>query len=324
MIYGNISVTELIDRAVNQDRLSHAYLFYGEKGLGKRAAAALFAKAILCQGENRPCGVCESCRKFDASAHPDLTVLSGTAEKNELSIREIRKLKADAVVYPNDGTKKVYLISDCQRMQLPAANALLKLLEEPPEHLVLLLTADDRTHVLPTILSRCVPVGMFPVDEAECAQALRELGGADGERARELAASCGGNIGRGLELLASSAASVSPDEFCVLLAGRREYELLVLLQKLAGEKKSYREFLEALMRRCRDAAVMKAGGRSLTAGSREAVAALTAGFTERQILERLRLLTQAERELDGNANPSLLSAWLTGELIGSAGSDDRI
>lgn len=321
MIYGNTSVVELIGRAANGGRLNHAYLFYGEKGLGKRAVSAYFAKAILCGGKTHPCGSCPSCKKMDAGAHPDLTVLSGTAEKNELTVANIRKLKADAPVYPNDGERKVYLISDCQRMQAPAANALLKLLEEPPAHLVILLTADDRSHVLPTILSRCIPVGIFPVAEEECAQALEALGGVPPETALRAAAACGGNIGKGLSLLAAGDLPVSPDDFCLLLSKRQEYGMLASLGKISNDKQLYRAFLEALFERFRDAAVLKSGGKRLIAGSKEAAAALIGGFTTKQLLEKIRIVSKAIKDLDANANVPLLSAWVTSSLIGISAED---
>ena len=307
---------KLIDRAANSGRLSHAYLFYGEKGLGKRAIAAYFAKAILCKGEAHPCGGCSSCKKVAADAHPDITFLSGTADKNELTVANIRKLKADAAVYPNDGDKKVYIISDCQKMQASAANALLKLLEEPPEHLVILLTADDRGHVLPTILSRCIPVGVFPVSSEECVSALTALSGVSEEAARRAAELCGGNIGRGLSLLTPDETVASPDRFCLLLANRDEYEMLAVLSSLSGEKQGYRAFLEGLFERFRDAAVLKSGGKRLLSGSREAAAALVNGFTAKQLLEKIAILSKAIKDLDRNANLSVLSAWLTGSLVG--------
>jgi DNA polymerase-3 subunit delta' len=317
MIYGNASVVELIDRAANGGRLCHAYLFYGEKGLGKKAIAAYFAKAILCRGGKRPCGECPSCKKMETGAHPDLTILSGTAEKNELTVANVRKLKADAAVYPNDGDKKVYLISDCQKMQAPAANALLKLLEEPPEHLVILLTADDRGHVLPTILSRCIPVGVFPVGEDECARALEVLGGVSPEVSRKAAAACGGNIGKGLALLAPESLPVSPDDFCLMLSKHQEYGMLAALNKLSSDKQVYRAFLEALFERFRDAAVLKSGGKRLIAGSKDAAAALIGSFTTKQLLEKIRILSRAMKDLDANANVPVLSAWITSSLVGA-------
>ena len=324
MIYGNASVVELIDRAANGDRLCHAYLFYGEKGLGKKAIAAYFAKAILCGGEKRPCGECPSCKKIKAGAHPDITFLSGTADKNELTVANIRKLKADAVIYPNDGEKKVYIISDCQKMQAPAANALLKLLEEPPEHLVILLTADDRGHVLPTILSRCIPVGIFPVEEKVCAQALEVLGGAEPGAARKAAAACGGNIGKGLALLAPEDLPVSPDDFCLMLSKHQEYGMLASLSKLSNDKQVYRAFLVALFERFRDAAVLKSGGKRLLAGSKEAAVALINSFTTKQLLEKIRVLSKAMKDLDANVNVPVLSAWITSSLVENPGEKLRI
>lgn len=312
MVVGNAPVVELIDRAVNHNRLSHAYLFYGEKGLGKKAVAAFFAKAILCKGSSRPCGTCTSCVKWEAGAHPDVTMLSGTAEKNELTVANIRKLKADSSVYPNDGDKKVYLISDCQKMQAPAANALLKLLEEPPEHVVILLTADDRSHVLPTILSRCIPAGVFPVSVEECAEALAAMTDAGREAAEKAAVISGGNIGQALEYLSAEEETNSLDEFCRFAAKHQSYEMLKELTGLAANKAAYREFLVQLIGRFRNAAVLKAGRK---AASDETAAVLMNGFTAKQLLKNIRLLAQTVKEVDANANMQVLSTWVVGSLM---------
>lgn len=315
MIVGNASVVRLIDRAANDDKLSHAYLFYGEKGLGKKAAAVDFAKAILCHGTGRrPCGTCASCKKAEHGAHPDITVLSGTGEKNELTVANIRKLKEDAAVFPNDGEKKVYIICDCQRMQPPAANALLKLLEEPPAHLVLLLTADDRAGVLPTILSRCIPVGMFPVSEEECAHALEQLAGVDAQTAERAAKACGGNIGKGLAALKEGEESLT-QTFCESLIRRDEYGMLCILSGFGSDRAAYRVFLERLLEHLRDAVVYKSGGHSFVSGSEQTAAALSGSFTTRQLQAQLEAVLHAVKSLDANANTAVLSAWLTGSFM---------
>ena len=318
MIYGNRPVTDLIDRAVNHDRLSHAYLFFGEHGLGKKMMATCFAKAILCKGTHRPCGECESCKKMAANAHPDFVTLSGGAKKNELTVKNIRALKAEASVYPNDGDKKVYLISDCQKMMDSASNALLKLLEEPPEHLVILLTVDDRSHVLPTILSRCIPIGVYPVGEEECAKALSVLCGLEEAVAAKVARVCGGNIGKALGLFTKDDLPVSPDDFCLMLVKRQEYGMAAALSKLAGDRDEYRLFLEAVFERFRDAAVLKSGGERIVAGSKDAAQALIGSFTAKQLLERIRVLSRAMRDLDSNANISSLSSWIVSTLSDTA------
>ena len=92
-IYGNTHALECIDRAVNAGKLHHAYLLYGEKGLGKKELASYFAKTILCHGEHKPCGVCSSCHKFDSNNHPDVLWLHGDSGKNELTISRIREIK---------------------------------------------------------------------------------------------------------------------------------------------------------------------------------------------------------------------------------------
>ena len=246
--------------------------------------------------------------------------LSGDAKKNELTIANIRALRADAAVYPNDGERKVFLISDCQKMQAPAANALLKLLEEPPEHLVILLTVDDRKHVLPTILSRCIPVGVFPVGEEECAQALCEIAHADEDQARIATAACGGNIGRGIEMIAPTEGTGYADDLCRALAARQEYEMLEIFHRVSGDKKEYQSFLEELSIRFRDALARKVGAE---ASGENTAAELASHFSQRQLMERIGFLSKAIKDLDMNANIPLLTAWLAGMMTGADGKEKK-
>lgn len=314
-IYGNSHALECIDRAVNGGKLHHAYLLYGEKGLGKKKLAAYFAKTILCHGKIKPCGECSSCRKFDSGNHPDISWLYGDSGKNELTIANIRELKADAFIAPNDGEHKVYVLADCQKMQAPAANALLKILEEPPEHAVFLLTANSRAELLETIVSRCIQVGVYAVGEFDCTEALVQLGGADREKAKLVSASCAGNIGKGLDMLNTADTLASPEAFCESLAGGQEYMMLVSLNKLANDKKGYKEFLSAVSEELRDALVLKSGGtRSITV-SQKLAKKLAAAFTVKQLMTKYRVVSKAMQNIDANANLPLLSTWIVGKLM---------
>ena len=314
-IYGNTHALECIDRAVNAGKLHHAYLLYGEKGLGKKELASYFAKTILCHGEHRPCGVCSSCHKFDSNNHPDVLWLHGDSGKNELTISRIREIKADAYIAPNDGEYKVYLLTDCQKMQAPAANALLKLLEEPPDHVVLILTATSRAELLETIVSRCIPVGVYSVSDDDCAEALMQIGGVALEEARRISAVCAGNIGKGLDMLNTADVLVSPEDFCENLAGGQEYMMLVSLNRLTNDKKGYKEFLSAVSEELRDALVVKSGGTRAIAASHKLVKKLASTFTVKQLMTKYRIVSKAMQNIDANANMSLLSTWIVGKLM---------
>lgn len=314
-IYGNAHALECIDRAVNGGKLHHAYLIYGEKGLGKRKLAAYFAKTVLCHAPHRPCGNCPSCNKLDAGAHPDIQFVDGEGAKNELTVAKIREIKAEAYIRPNDGDYKVFVLANCHKMQAPAANALLKLLEEPPEFTVLLLTAASRSALPETIVSRCLQIGAYAVDEYDCTQAIMRLGEADQDRARKIAASCGGNIGKGLDMLHSAEQIVSPETFCEYLAGRQEYMLLVTLNKMAGDKKAYREFLTAISEQLRDALVIKSGSNKATVCSQKVLKKLAAAYSVKRLMMNFRVISKALQKIDENANIAVLNSWIVSQLM---------
>lgn len=154
-------------------KLSHCYILEGPPGSGKKTLATILAAAMECEaGGEFPCGTCPACRKILKLEHPDvITVDSDTAT---VPIRLIRDMQADAYVKPNEGRKKVYLLPRAQDMQAPAQNALLKLLEEPPEYCAFLLMTDSIEKLLETVRSRAVTLTLSPLSRQQLMTALKE------------------------------------------------------------------------------------------------------------------------------------------------------
>lgn len=145
-----------------QRRLSHAYILSAstrEKGLDM--ARALAANVLCARGEGKACGLCRDCRKTAQGIHPDVTVVSRPLddkgrEKKNIMVDQIRYLVADSQVLPNEAERKVYIIDQAERMNEDAQNAALKLLEEPPARLTIILSTANANSLLPTVRSRCV------------------------------------------------------------------------------------------------------------------------------------------------------------------------
>lgn len=193
-VVGHEWALDLLAQAIVSGRPSHAYLFLGPANVGKTTVARAFAQALVCQrAEGAPCGACRPCQRVDQGRYPDVQFIA--AEKNWIQIEQVRALRADAAISPLEGKRKVFVISDIERASLPAANALLKTLEEPPPQIILLLTAARRDQVLPTILSRCQIVGLRPLPAEQIQAALQERWGVDDERATLLARLSGGRLG---------------------------------------------------------------------------------------------------------------------------------
>lgn len=200
-IWGNQRLLQHLRIAVKNRKTSHAYLFVGGAGAGKRMIAMTFAKYLLCADPKaEPCGICDSCRVFDSGNHPD--VIPVTTEKKTLGVDEIRGQILETVdIKPYHYDKKIYIIHQAHTMTVQAQNALLKTLEEPPEYAVFLLLAENMDVFLPTVLSRTVTLKISPISEKELSQYLMQKAIVSQEEAVFFAAYGQGRIGHALELI---------------------------------------------------------------------------------------------------------------------------
>ena len=132
-------------------RLSHAYIVGG--GLADTLAMAAVCSA---EGSARPCLACAHCRKASRHIHPDITIVDILPDKREIVVDQIRELKKDVIVVPNEAEKKAYVINNASLMNLNAQNAFLQILEEPPKHAVFILNTESPAALLPTVRSRCI------------------------------------------------------------------------------------------------------------------------------------------------------------------------
>ncbi len=202
-LVGQRSAQTLLRTALRRGQVSHAYLFVGPSGVGRLATARAFAQALLCEtGGDDACDRCRACRKVAGGTHPDLRIISpgrteAGGERRAVGIDQIRELKRDAAYPPYEARWKVFIVEDAEAMRAEAANSLLKVLEEPPPGIVIILLAESPASLLPTIVSRAQSVRFSFVAPAEIARALAARG-VPPERARYLAALSGGRVGRAL------------------------------------------------------------------------------------------------------------------------------
>jgi DNA polymerase-3 subunit delta' len=167
---GNAQAKKLLAADIDAGRFPHALLIEGEAGSGRRTLARILARAAVCRSSaERPCGMCDACRK---SEHPDITLYGD--EGSILSVDTIRSLRQEAYVLPNESAYRVMLLAGAQSMTPQAQNALLKILEEPPRHVLFILTCENRTQLLETIRSRCVCVTLGAVDWDEAMHRLNQ------------------------------------------------------------------------------------------------------------------------------------------------------
>ena len=157
-------VRRRVENAVR--RLSHAYIISGPEGSGKEQLAGLLASAYVCSGPGeKPCMACANCRKTRGNIHPDVRRITVPEGKRGIAVDQIRQLRSDAYIRPNEAGRKVFLIEDAQTMNDSAQNALLKVLEDGPAYLAFLLLSENPQQLLETIRSRCEVLSLAPEED---------------------------------------------------------------------------------------------------------------------------------------------------------------
>ena len=201
-IIGHQQIVEQLQHTVASDRIAGAYLFVGPMAIGKETVARYFAQLIFCQQDAQPptvCGTCLACRKVDSGNHPDLQFVR--PEGSLLKIGQIRELQKQIIYEPLEASRKVYILTDVERMTEEAENCLLKTLEEPPASSVLILLTSNIRVLLPTTRSRCQILQFHPMLTQELAQTLVEKFSVAPEQATTLAITTDGAIGKALTQL---------------------------------------------------------------------------------------------------------------------------
>ncbi len=175
-LVGQEHVTRTLKNAVEQNRLAHAYLFVGPRGIGKTSTARILAKALNCihGPTTKPCGVCDSCKEITAGNSLDVLEIDGASNNGVEQVRELR----DNVRYaPAKGRYKIYIIDEVHMLTSQAFNALLKTLEEPPPHVKFIFATTEPQKVLPTILSRCQRFDLHRIPANLIAKHLQYIAG---------------------------------------------------------------------------------------------------------------------------------------------------
>lgn len=291
--------------------IPHALLFTGIEGVGKRTAATAFAMACNCTGRNggeggEACGECTACRKIAADRHPDLLRVEPAGL--QIKIDQIRALCQTLALKPYEARVRVAIIAEAHRMNPAAGNALLKMLEEPPDGTVLILTAGQTADLLPTIVSRCQHLRFKPIARVHLAAMLADAYGFSPEDAQLTAALANGSVTRALAMqrrgwiqrrnwiLSEMAA----------LARRPTTSLLALAEKTSQAKEDIPALLDLMATWVRDMAVARHCPDRIIHQDLKSQILAAARSVDPPALDRAnRAIEEARRRTRSNANPRL-------------------
>ena len=244
-----------ITTALHSGTLSHALILEGADAETRLLAAKEIAKAVLCEGDNKPCGSCTKCKKVEGNIHPDVHLLEKDEKSSMIKVEAIRELKKKAGVLPNDGKKSVFIVNSAELMNPQAQNALLKIFEEPSPHLLFILCCTAKSSLLDTIISRATAYSVaeekfLPVNDEK------------NEKAR-----------------------LTSNELCLCLIGENEIEFLKKIAPMQKDKDLFRAVLRSMKLIFRDSIVLRHGGKEMISEFPDTSKKISSRLTAQKLFE---------------------------------------
>ena len=309
-VSGQLAVTQTLKTQLMSGRMSHAYLFTGSRGTGKTSCAKILAKAVNCLNPDNgnPCNCCEACRAIDSGSCMDVLEIDAASNNG---VDNVRDLRDDAVYTPSQVKMRVYIIDEVHMLSISAFNALLKIIEEPPEHLLFILATTELHKVPATILSRCQRFSFRRISQEDIAARLQYVAyqeniDLDDGAARVLVRLADGGMRDGLSLL-DQCASATTGELtaeavyaCLGIAGEQKCGELMgyiaahntkaaleLFNRLYTEGKDLGAMLDEMACLTRDLLVLKTAGNA-------GITMLSGVASDQEVLELTSVLSSAE------------------------------
>jgi len=321
-VVGQLAVSQTLKTQLQTGKLSHAYLFTGSRGTGKTSSAKILAKAVNCENpqDGNPCNCCSACRSIDAGTCMDVLEIDAASNNG---VDNVRDLRDDAVYTPSQVKMRVYIIDEVHMLSISAFNALLKIIEEPPEHLLFILATTELHKVPATILSRCQRFSFRRISQEDIAARLQYVAyqekiELDDSAARVLARLADGGMRDGLSLLDQCASATTGDltaekvYACLGIAGIQECGTLMsavaeqntakalsILNRFYSEGKDMGALLDELACLTRDLMILKTApqeGISLLSGvaSDTECKALVGRFSMGELVRILSLIQNTQ------------------------------
>lgn len=306
---GNEKVIDRLSKLMESGRFPHALIIEGEEGIGKKTLAKDIACALVCRGNDKPCGECAQCKKAFASIHPDISEYIPAGTANSFHVDTVRNIINDAYVQPNEADYKIYILANAHCMNQNAQNALLKILEEPPKYVVFILTTNSKSALLSTVLSRSVCVSLEGVDIERAANYITShCENVDYNTAKKTVETFNGNIGKAIDSLQDSKTSELVDvcnKICKALATSNEYEMMTLCSVFQKDRQGVVFACDLLKSIFRDALFAGESSEHIS-GQEESAALLKSSLSRQSLIKLINTCDELKSTALSNANNALL------------------
>lgn len=262
-VLGNDRIKKILRLALEKGRVPNSLIFSGPRGVGKKRLAVALAQALNCYaGNTEPCAVCRACRKIAERKHPD--VWDVEPDGQSVKIEQMQAVREAAYVRPLEARRRVFIVSEADKMTADAANCLLKILEEPPSYSHIILVTSMAHLILPTIISRCQVLNFSPIGREEIKKVLLEKGRAE-DQAGVISLLVNGNLEAALEMDWDKVQEVRREAWDFFLALQGRGEASAFLRAYAFSKRElvrddFEMVLGIVASLCRDASLLKMGG----------------------------------------------------------------
>ncbi len=322
-VVGQSRVLSLLRRSLEKGVLAHAYLFIGPPHVGKMTMAINLAQALNCEGAEKPCGQCLSCKKIAQGKHADVQIIGldhtseadGVKTRTEIGIDQIRQIQHSASLPPFEGKYKIFIIDGAELLSIGAANCLLKTLEEPESRVVFLLLTTNVGLLPDTVVSRCQRLELLPLSASEVENALISQWGIETQKSKLLSRLCHGCLGWALS---AALGDELLKQYCerrdsmldIINAGYEERFVYVarLAAKFSQKRNSVQEVLNIWLDFWRDLLLIKTNfAEAITNVDIEKnLTDLARDFSLAEVRDFISGIQAAKQQLKQNANPRLV------------------
>lgn len=248
-LVGNDKIHLSIEGFVSGKRIPHAIIIEGDKGTGRHTLANFLSSASLCDGGDAPCGSCKNCILINSNSHPDVSVITPLDNKKNIAVSQIRELREEAYIKPHQANKRVFIIDFADTMNPQSQNALLKVLEEPPQTVMFILIVESKSALLDTIISRCVILSLNAPEFSVAFNYIKSKTDKDYDLIKQSLESAQNNIGKALEILNGSLGTkteVAAKEFLEAMLKADSLSMLSILSQFEKNRVETDKFIKDL------------------------------------------------------------------------------